>query len=76
MISLQLQCYNGHTFESSFRNEDAFEQLKVDEYLACPTCGVCDVDAHHATCSTRDEIITPPASQPSPQQVGITIDVV
>ena len=44
MICYALRCAGGHDFEGWFRNSAAFDVQARDGLLACPQCGVTDVD--------------------------------
>lgn len=43
MIRYSLKCAKGHTFDSWFRNSDAYEALARDGQLTCAICGGTDV---------------------------------
>lgn len=43
MICFQLKCYNGHVFDSWFRDSQSYDQQQQMNLVVCPTCGICDV---------------------------------
>lgn len=44
MIRYTLTCRDGHGFDSWFQNADAFGALQAAGQLACPVCGVTEVE--------------------------------
>ncbi len=44
MIRFALRCGNGHGFESWFQSNDAFDGLKRDGLVTCPSCSSVEVD--------------------------------
>jgi hypothetical protein len=44
MIVFDLKCDHGHVFEAWFANSEAFDDQKAHGLLACPICGIAQVD--------------------------------
>jgi hypothetical protein len=44
VIRYNLKCVTGHGFESWFQGADAFAVLKASGQLACPVCGIAEVE--------------------------------
>ncbi|MCC7273056.1 MAG: DUF1178 family protein [Alphaproteobacteria bacterium] len=44
MILFNLRCASGHEFEGWFRNGDTFERQAKAKSVACPVCGVAEVE--------------------------------
>jgi hypothetical protein len=87
MILYDLNCADGHTFESWFQNSAAFDKQQKRGLVACPVCGSTKVEkaimAPRLARSDADESaksieaaqpkVTPPAaSQPAPAMPPVT----
>lgn len=44
MISFALSCAKGHAFEAWFASSAAYEAQKLGDDIACPVCGIAEVD--------------------------------
>ena len=44
MICFRLKCYEGHEFDSWFRDSKSYEDLQSKKLISCPSCGICDVE--------------------------------
>jgi hypothetical protein len=61
MIRYTLKCPEGHSFESWFRNADAFDALAADGRLRCPRCGTDRIEKSLMTPDVRPARAQPPA---------------
>jgi hypothetical protein len=79
MIRYTLTCRDGHGFDSWFQNADAFGALQSAGQLACPVCGVTEVEkalmapAVVQTRSTSAGTVpeAPPPEGPSPSRPSL-----
>lgn len=60
MIRYALSCDNGHSFESWFRNSEAFDALSRAGNISCPECGSNGVSK---------SLMTPRLGKPQPEAV-------
>ncbi|MGB1236190.1 MAG: DUF1178 family protein [Planktomarina sp.] len=66
MIKYNLQCDNGHQFDSWFANSDAFETLAKSGHLSCAVCGATTVTR---SLSTPSVSVSKGKADPTPAQV-------
>ncbi len=60
MIKFSLRCSAGHSFDSWFKSNDAFESLGASGMLSCPVCGSEEIEKNIMT----------PQVRPSPAKPG------
>lgn len=61
MIRYRLTCRDGHSFDSWFKTAGTFAELRDTGQLACPVCGVTDVEK---------ALMAPAVTQGRPQVAG------
>ena len=70
MIRYTLRCDRGHTFESWFKDSQAFDALSDGGHLACPSCGSSEVGkALMAPAVRTSRMRTPAPAEAVPAQV-------
>ncbi|AZQ66219.1 DUF1178 family protein [Silicimonas algicola] len=72
MIRFALRCGNGHGFESWFQSNDAFDGLKRDGLVTCPSCQSAEIDKDLMSPGVRPARKT---SDPAPQPMTNAPDV-
>lgn len=69
MIVFDLKCGAGHVFEAWFASSPAFEDQRERGLLACPTCGLSDVDkavmAPRVGTKGNRSVAAPPGTPPA-----------
>lgn len=70
MIRYALRCRSGHDFESWFRSAEAYDTLRAAGHVACPECGVSEVEkalmAPQVRPARRKAAAAPPAPAEAP----------
>ena len=69
MIRYALNCDKGHSFESWFRDSDAFDEQARRGFVVCPVCqsiGVTKAIMAPAIATRRDALEAEPLAAPSP----------
>lgn len=71
MIRFALKCSQGHSFDSWFKSNDAYDSLKAAGMVACAVCGDASVekDLMAPTLSKGAKVPARPASDPVPDAV-------
>ncbi len=67
MIVFDLKCTTGHVFEAWFANTEAFQDQKSRNLLACPMCGIADVEK---------AVMAPNVPKKGNQRKAASVDVV
>ncbi len=53
MISFDLECSNGHRFEGTFKDYQAFDEQLTKKMIDCPVCGESGVKRLYTGCSIQ-----------------------
>lgn len=53
MISFDLECSNGHRFEGTFKDYQAFDKQLKKKMIDCPVCGDSDIKRLYTGCSIQ-----------------------
>ena len=76
MITYDLQCRNGHTFEGWFKDPKAYDKQRKAELIACPVCDDTEITRVPSTFAIKGSPSRPPstvATAPDPHAMARAI---
>ncbi|MGI9521336.1 MAG: DUF1178 family protein [Hyphomicrobiaceae bacterium] len=78
MIRYQLECPEGHNFDSWFQNSSAFEKLVAAKQIGCPKCGSTEITksimAPNVGVKANKKAVVPVPAQPPSAPVDPKIE--
>ena len=69
MITFDLECSQGHTFEGWFEDSQAYDEQRRKELIACPVCNDTAVSRVPSTFAIKS---SPGSANASPKQTALT----
>ncbi len=69
MITYDLQCSQGHTFEGWFEDRQAYEHQQHNGQIACPVCDDTEVERRLSTFAIKHATAIPARGQVNPAQL-------